>query len=96
MSNPKRFNISLKVFFSLLLVTLLFFVFQFVKDQLIRDAIVSSVQNGNIRDSVSGNVRVLAERSFQLRSETQSKLEYAALIPFGKPVSVDETKLYSP
>ena len=59
---------------------------------MIRDAIVSSVQNGNIRDSVSGNVRVLAERSFQLRSETQSKLEYAALIPFGKPVSVDENE----
>ena len=82
MSNPKRFNFSLKVFFSLLLVALSFFFFQFVKDQFIRDAIVSSVKNGNIRDSVSGNVRVLAELSFELCSETQSKLEYAALIPF--------------
>ena len=93
MSNPKRFNFSLKVFFSLLLVALSFFFFQFVKDQFIRDAIVSSVKKGNIRDSVSGNVRVLAELSFELCSETQSKLEYAALIPFGKPVSVEKNQM---
>lgn len=93
MSNPKRFNFSLKVFFSLLLVALSFFFFQFVKDQFIRDAIVSSVKKGNIRDSVSGNVRVLAELSFELCSETQSKLEYAALIPFGKPVSVEKNQI---
>ena len=65
-------------------------IYQFAKDQFTRNAVVSIVQTGDIRDSVSGNVRVLAEKSFQLRSETQSKLEYAALIPFGKPIPVDK------
>ena len=62
------------------------------KGSVTRTAFVSIVQTGDIRDSVSGNVRVLAEKSFQLRSETQAKLEYAALIPFGKPVPVDKNQ----
>ena len=37
-------------------------------------------------------MRVLAERSYQLRSETHSKLEYAALIPLGKPLQVDKNQ----
>ena len=66
MSNPKRFNISLSVL-QFVAGDSIVFVFQFVKDQLIRDAIVSSVQN-EIFVTVSGNVRVLAERSFTFRN----------------------------
>ena len=72
-----------------LLILLFVSIYHITKDQFTRTAVVSIVQIGDIRDSVSGNVRVLAEQSFQLRSETQSKLEYAALIPFGKPIPVD-------
>jgi hypothetical protein len=66
--------------------------FQFTREQFKKDAFVSSVEKGSIRDSVSGNLKVLPTLSFQLRSETQSKVKYAALIPFGKPVQVDENQ----
>ena len=57
-----------------------------------RTAVVSIVQTGDIRDSVGRNVRVLAEKSFQLRSETQAKLGICRFDPSGKPIPVDKTK----
>ena len=74
------------------MILLFVIIYQFAKDQFTRNAVISIVQKGDIRDSVSGNVRVLAEQSFQIRSETQSKLEYAALIPSGKPIPVDKNQ----
>ena len=67
-------------------------ILKFSKDLFTREALVSIVKIGDIRDSVTGNVRVLAERTFNLRSETEAKLEYAELIPFGKPVLVDKNQ----
>ncbi len=89
MTNQQKFKFSPKLLVGCLLILLFVIIYQFAKDQFTRNAVVSIVQKGDIRDSVSGNVRVLAEQSFQLRSETQSKLEYAALIPSGKPIPVD-------
>ena len=89
MTNQQKFKFSPKLLVGFLLILLFVIIYQFAKDQFTRTAVVSIVQTGDILDSVSGNVRVLAEQSFQLRSETQSKLEYAALIPFGKPIPVD-------
>ena len=89
MTNQQKFKFSPKILGGILLIVISVSIYQFAKDQFTRNAVVSIVQKGDIRDSVSGNVRVLAEQSFQLRSETQSKLEYAALIPFGKPIPVD-------
>jgi macrolide-specific efflux system membrane fusion protein len=53
------------------------------------DAYVSLVRTGNIRDSVTGNVRVLAEFSYELRSEAQGVAKNVALLPFGKPIDVE-------
>ena len=92
MTNQQKFKFSPKILGGFLLILLFVIIYQFAKDQFTRNAVVSIVQTGDIRDSVSGNVRVLAEQSFQLRSETQSKLEYAALIPFGKPIPVDKNQ----
>ena len=92
MTNQQKFKFSPKILVGFLLILLFVIIYQFAKDQFTRNAVVSIVQTGDIRDSVSGNVRVLAEQSFQLRSETQSKLEYAALIPFGKPIPVDKNQ----
>jgi RND family efflux transporter MFP subunit len=53
------------------------------------DAYVSLVRTGDIRDSVTGNVRVLAEFSYALRSEAQGVAKNVALLPFGKPIDVE-------
>ena len=92
MTNQQKFKFSPKILGGILLVVIFVSIYQFAKNQFTRNAVISVVQKGDIRDSVSGNVRVLAEQSFQLRSETQSKLEYAALIPFGKPIPVDKNQ----
>ena len=92
MTNQQNFKFSPKILGGILLIVISVSIYQFTKDRFTRNAVISVVRKGDIRDSVSGNVRVLAEQSFQLRSETQSKLEYAALIPFGKPISVDNNQ----
>ena len=53
------------------------------------DAYVSLVRKGDIRDSVTGNVRVLAEFSYELRSEAQGEVKSVSLLPFGKPIDVE-------
>ena len=89
MSKSKERKVPSKISMILAGIVLVAVAFQFTREQFKRDAIVSSVEKGSIRDSVSGNLKVLPTLSFQLRSETQSKVKYAALIPFGKPIKVD-------
>ena len=89
MSKSKERKVPSKISMILAGIVLVMVVFQFTREQFKRDAVVSSVEKGSIRDSVSGNLQVLPTLSFQLRSETQSKVKYAALIPFGKPIKVD-------
>ena len=89
MSKSKERKIPSKISMILAGIVLVAVAFQFTREQFKRDAVVSSVEKGSIRDSVSGNLKVLPTFSFQLRSETQSKVKYAALIPFGKPIKVD-------
>lgn len=89
MSKSKERKIPSKISMILAGIVLVAVAFQFTREQFKRDAVVSSVEKGSIRDSVSGNLKVLPTLSFQLRSETQSKVKYAALIPFGKPIKVD-------
>jgi RND family efflux transporter MFP subunit len=92
MSKSKERKVPSKISMILAGIVLVMVVFQFTREQFKKDAFVSSVEKGSIRDSVSGNLKVLPTLSFQLRSETQSKVKYAALIPFGKPVQVDENQ----
>jgi RND family efflux transporter MFP subunit len=73
-------------------IVLVVMVIQLAQEKLQRDAFVNTVKIGSIRDSVSGNLNVLPTLSFQLKAETQSKVKYAALIPFGKPIQVDENQ----
>ena len=92
MTESKKFKIRPKIYIVVALLGAIFMILKFSKDLFTREALVSIVKIGDIRDSVSGNVRILAERTFKLRSETQAKLEYAELIPFGKPVLVDKNQ----
>ena len=51
---------------------------------------VVKTREGGIKDSVTGNVRVLAQQTFDLRSETQGQVMKSILLPFGRPVEVEE------
>ena len=42
------------------------------------EATVVKAREGSIRDSVTGNVRILAEKTFDLRSETQGRVRTKA------------------
>ena len=70
MSKSKERKIPSKIFMILAGIVLVVVVFQFAREQFKRDAIVSLVEKGSIRDSVSGNLKVLPSLSFQLRSRS--------------------------
>ena len=57
------------------------------------EATVVKTREGSIRDSVTGNVRILAEKTFDLRSETQGRVLKSILLPYGKPVEVQEGQI---
>ena len=57
------------------------------------NAIVQLVEKGTIRNSVTGNVNVFPESSFQLRSENQGKAQYVLMKPLGKPVTVSKGEI---
>lgn len=78
-----------KTLFILVPLLVLFFVLLSFRDNLKTEALVTEVRTGEITDSVTGNVRVLAESSYELRSRSQGTVRYAALLPFGKPIMVE-------
>lgn len=92
MSKSNKVRKSGKITLMLAGIVLVVMVIQLAQEKLQRDAFVNTVKIGSIRDSVSGNLNVLPTLSFQLKAETQSKVKYAALIPFGKPIQVDENQ----
>ena len=57
------------------------------------NAIVQLVEKGTIRNSVTGNVNVFPESSFQLRAENQGKAQFVLMKPLGKPVTVSKEEI---
>ncbi len=64
-----------------------------ISSKLTTHAVAVLVKTGSIRDSVTGNVRVFPESSFELRSQSQGKAEFVRLQPFGKPVEVEQDEI---
>lgn len=50
---------------------------------------VAEARYGGIRDSVTGNVRVHATSSYELRSQSQAFVSQVASLPMTKPIKVD-------
>ena len=50
------------------------------------------IGNRKIRDSISGNVKVLAEKTYNLKSSVQGIVSYVAMQPLGKSVPVDKNQ----
>jgi len=81
MSSSKKFFLLPFLFLSIFLVWSLF--------SMREEAIVTSVQIGDIRDSVTGNLQVYAESSYEIRSKINGIVKETLLKPLGKPVRVD-------
>ena len=64
-----------------------------ISSKITTHAVAVPVKTGSIRDSVTGNVRVFPESSFELRSQSQGKAEFVRLQPFGKPVEVEQDEI---
>ena len=67
------------------ILSFLFFIFNGLSET----AVVIPAKVGSIQDSVNGNVVVLAEQEFDLRSESSARANFSILLPHGKPVKVD-------
>jgi len=88
MNNSKNSFFSSKTFWVSVVAVILSFLF-FIINGLSDTAVVVSAKVGSIQDSVNGNVVVLAEQDFDLRSESSSRATFSILLPHGKPVKVD-------
>jgi len=66
----------------------LFFLFK----QAVPSVLVAQVKTGPIRDSFTGNVKVLAAASFDLRSQANAMVEWVGLVPLGNPLRVDKNE----
>jgi RND family efflux transporter MFP subunit len=71
------------------LVITLPFVFYFWDSFQGRKVICAKLEIGTIRDTVSGNVQVLAEKTFLLKSSVQGVVSQIAMQPMGKSILVD-------
>ena len=65
------------------------FVFYFWDSFQGRKVICAKLEIGTIRDTVSGNVQVLAEKTFLLKSSVQGVVSHVAMQPMGKSILVD-------
>ena len=80
---------SRKVLFFTIPVIVIALLFLFFQNKWKPEAFVTKVQVGDVTDSVSGNVRVLAESTFEVRARTQGMVQKVALLPFGKMIQVE-------
>ena len=68
-----------------LIITLLF-VFYFWDSFKGRKVICAKLEIGTIRDTVSGNVQVLAKKTYLLKSSVQGLVSHVAMQPMGKSI----------
>ena len=56
------------------------------------ELVCSKVESGEIKDSVTGNVHVLAEKTIQLQSNAHGIVSYSALEPLSKSINVEKNQ----
>ncbi|MDG1138836.1 MAG: HlyD family efflux transporter periplasmic adaptor subunit [Opitutales bacterium] len=88
MKSSKNKLFSFQVIFSLGIISILLFLF-FAYLGVQEKVLVVRAKVGDIKDSINGNVVVLADQSFDLRSEANARAVFSILSPHGKPVAVE-------
>lgn len=84
----KKSSLALCCFILCLIVLSVFFIFR----QVVPTVLVTQSKTGTIRDSVTGNVRVHAAATYELRAQSNAKVDWVALLPLGGTLSVDENQ----
>ena len=84
----KKSSLALFCFILCLIVLSAFFIFR----QVVPTVLVTQSKTGTIRDSVTGNVRVHATATYELRAQSNAKVDWVALLPLGGTLSVDENQ----
>lgn len=54
--------------------------------------VCTKLEVGTIRDTVTGNIQVLAEKTYNIKSRIQGVVSFAALSPLGKPIFVEQNQ----
>jgi len=88
MNNTKSKIFSIKVILFVGIGSVLLFL-SFFYNGVQEKVFVTRAKVGNIKDSINGNVVVLADQSFDLRSEANARATFSILLPHGKPVKVE-------
>ena len=84
----KNKTFPLFLFIVLLICSLGYFVFTKVTTQVL----VARVESASIRDSVTGNVKVHASATFDLKSEASAMVDWVALLPLGQTLPVEQNQ----
>ena len=84
----KNKTFPLFLFIVLLFCSLGYFVFTKVTTQVL----VARVESASIRDSVTGNVKVHASATFDLKSEASAMVDWVALLPLGQTLPVEQNQ----
>jgi len=84
----KNKTFPLFLFIVLLFGSLGYFVFTKVTTQVL----VARVESASIRDSVTGNVKVHASATFDLKSEASAMVDWVALLPLGQTLPVEQNQ----
>ena len=84
----KNKTFSLFLFIALTICSLGYFVFTKVTTQVL----VARVESASIRDSVTGNVKVHASATFDLKSEASARVDWVALLPLGETLPVEQNQ----
>lgn len=64
----------------------------FILDQIIPSVMVSRVDQGMVRDSVTGNLKVYASSSFDLTARANGQVDWVALLPLAQSLSVQKNQ----
>ena len=81
----------LKVFVFLIII-FIFVLFYFFWNFNIQSVICSKVKIGTIRDSISGNVHVVAEKKYIIKSRVQGIVSQVAMQPYEKSISIESNQ----
>ena len=84
----KNKTFSLFLFIALTICSLGYFVFTKVTTQVL----VTRVESASIRDSVTGNVKVHASATIDLKSEASARVDWVALLPLGETLPVEQNQ----
>ncbi len=66
-----------------------FIISRFLLGMFVAETLVVKAKDGYIRDSVTGNIRVHAAATYDLKAESSGEVQWVAISPLGNPLNVE-------